>query len=688
MKERWYTGPLYYWHLDYYLSADSPDAFECFNPERISSEIAAAGTNLVAVFALNQHGYAYYPSKIAPLHPKLRDLDYTSELIRAFRKRNMRILVYVNYMNIDLRNKHPDWWQRDSNDSIVFERGWTMPCPNGPVREYMGRIFQEITELYEIDGFFFDMFQFNKGGCYCENCRKAFKNSYALDLPIDENWGSEEWRKFVEFRYQSAYKAAKEIRDLVKAIKPDLAWITHCNPFYPWSQATGLHLSPKIDDIVFTEVATGYGKYRWAPGEMGKLLVASSRGKPCIVNLADLHARCGKSKGWFYIPNSGLQLKLGVAEIVANGCWPSIYMEPYPDSRHNPYTNQGIKECFSMVRKFEPYLTDSEQIKSVALHFSKDSYDFYGKDNPEDYLHSFRGMYKALMESHIPFDVILDDHITDGRIKDYHLCIMSNSSCISGEVNTALAEYINSGGSLFATHATSLYDERGRVRSDFGLREMLGVSYQKSLGSAYMEINSPLNYELTSSPIPQYRVLQIQLNKNDFEVISRVILPSPTNLAPFPYIPAPSQMSALPALVRNGQVIYCAADIGCSFMRASYRDHRQLIRNIVDLLIGRKLLIQVNAPSTLDMTLRKQDNQILIHLINLTTNQVVEDADCSSDIYDIIPLHDIEIEFFLKNIKKVYQASNGQSLPCTVTKRGIEFRVPKVELYEIVRLVT
>jgi len=676
MKE-WYRGPIYDWHLDFYLPADSPDAFECFDPERIANEITASGANLVVIFALNQHGYAYYPSRIAPPHPKLKGIDYTGELVRAFKKRNVHVFTYVNYMNIDLREKHSDWWQRYRDGSMIIEEGWGVPCPNGPIKEYMSNIVREIAKNYETEGFFFDMYGFNRGGCYCQNCRNAFKSLYGFDLPDKEDWDNEIWRKFVEFRYLSAYNTMREIRDAAKEINPNLLWITHCSPLDSWHRATGFYLSPKLDDILHTEVSPRYGKYRWTPGEMGKLLIATSKGKPCIVNLADLHVYWDKPKGWFYFPNSATQLKLCTSEIVANGCWPSIYMEPYPNTIHNPYTNEGIKEAFSLARKFEPYLI-SETIKSVALHFSKSSYDFF-----EDYIYSFRGMYKALLEAHIPFDIVTDEDIIEGRITDYTLLILSNSASTSEEVNKGLTRYVNDGRSILATYATSLYTTQRQKREDFGLKEILGVSYKKELGPAYLSVDPPLNDVLTLSPIIAHKIIEVGI-ENNTEILGRIISPSPTDLSPFTYVSAPSRPTKIPSITKKGRVIYCSSDIGYSFMKAGYIDHKNLVANIVNLLVGEKLPIKVKAPTTLDVVLREQEGKILIHLINLTTNQVVEDAGCSSDIYDIIPLYEIEIELCRKDITKIYKASDNQELPYRVEGDKVVLKIPELKIYEIV----
>ena len=84
------------------------------------------------------------------------------------------------------------------------------------------------------------------------------------------------------------------------------------------------------------------------------------------------------------------------------------------------------------------------------------------------------------------------------------------------------------------------------------------------------------------------------------------------------------------------------------------------------------------------MVLREQDGRILVHLINLTTNQVVEDVNCNSDMYDVIPICEIEINLRRKDVSKIYRASDGQEIPYKLEGDGVTFKVPRLDIYEII----
>ena len=171
------------------------------------------------------------------------------------------------------------------------------------------------------------------------------------------------------------------------------------------------------------------------------------------------------------------------------------------------------------------------------------------------------------------------------------------------------------------------------------------------------------------------------------EVLGTLIAPSPTDLAPFTYVSAPSRETSWPALVRTGRVIYLSGDVGYTFMRASYPDHIRLIANSVDLLIGDRLPLRVKAPSTVDVALASQEGRTLVHMVNMTTNQVVEDEGCNADTYEVIPLHNLEVRVRLSHApSQVYRATDHSELPHRYEGGWSVVQVPRLDPYEIVVL--
>src|SRR5450759_5327323 len=88
-----------------------------------------------------------------------------------------------------------------------------------------------------------------------------------------------------------------------------------------------------------------------------------------------------------------------------------------------------------------------------------------------------QGMYHNLVEGRIPFEMINADVLDAEHLKPFKLLILPNISRLSTLQCDQLRKFAEAGGSIVATFETSLYDEEGKPRSDFGLNDLFGVSY-------------------------------------------------------------------------------------------------------------------------------------------------------------------------------------------------------------------
>ena len=62
---------------------------------------------------------------------------------------------------------------------------------------------------------------------------------------------------------------------------------------------------------------------------------------------------------------------------------------------------------------------------------------------------------------------------------------MPNIAALSDAQCDQLRKFVESGGSLVATFETSLYDEEGKPRSNFGLTDLFGVSFDNGGGRTH-----------------------------------------------------------------------------------------------------------------------------------------------------------------------------------------------------------
>jgi hypothetical protein len=88
-------------------------------------------------------------------------------------------------------------------------------------------------------------------------------------------------------------------------------------------------------------------------------------------------------------------------------------------------------------------------------------------------------MYHALIEARMPFEMLHDR--TLDRVDRFKLLLLPNIAALSNEQCAQIRRFVENGGSVLATYETSLYDEKGERRPDFGLADVFGVSWRKTL---------------------------------------------------------------------------------------------------------------------------------------------------------------------------------------------------------------
>src|SRR5205814_6529208 len=75
-------------------------------------------------------------------------------------------------------------------------------------------------------------------------------------------------------------------------------------------------------------------------------------------------------------------------------------------------------------------------------------------------------------------------------IDRFKLLILPNIAALSDAQCDQLRQYVSRGGSLVATHETSLYDEWGVRRQNFGLSSLFGVKFNGRLDRKSTRLNS------------------------------------------------------------------------------------------------------------------------------------------------------------------------------------------------------
>ncbi len=68
------------------------------------------------------------------------------------------------------------------------------------------------------------------------------------------------------------------------------------------------------------------------------------------------------------------------------------------------------------------------------------------------------------------------------------MLILANAAALSSTQCAAIQAFVAGGGNVLATFATSLFDETGARRKDFGLADLFGVSFTGRIDGPLQEL--------------------------------------------------------------------------------------------------------------------------------------------------------------------------------------------------------
>lgn len=361
----------------------------------------------------------------------------------------------------------------------------------------------------------------------------------------------------------------------------------------------------------------------------------------------------------------------------------------------------GIAEMYGLIEKNEKYINNSSPIPFAAVLSSTQTGEWYVKETEPDwdeeitgsarrYKYCFQGISKALLKNHIPFSIILDGHMNADYLSRYKILFLPNAACLSDRQCDEISRFVREGGGLIATYESSLYDEKGNRRGDFGLKDVFGCHYLKDLGeqnkgkqlAGYMEI------EIDHPVIKSYQLgFKFPIGGNylsvstfgESQAIAKLLTPTRY------YCDFYGKKTDYPGVVVNhcgkGKVVYIPGEMGLTYYERGFVEHKRLIENSIRWITGGELPIETDLPETVEISIMEvDDGTTIIHLINCT-------ADLSCPIEKIVPVFQGKVKIKLpekKNIKKLFSIYNKENLEYNVEKSYVVITLPPLYEYEMI----
>ena len=644
---------------------------------------------------LSAGGYiAYYPSEV-PLHyvsKYLGGTDPFGALVEGARRLGMHVVARVDPHAIhdDAARAHPEWVAVDAEGKPrrhwAYPDVWVTNAYGAYNMEFMPQVVAEIVRRYDVDAVFGNRWQ-GHGVDYGDDSRGQFRDFSGFDLPLKPDANDPAWQAWLRWRRRVLTDVIVRWDDTARAVKPHASFI----PNMSGASLMEFDLSVVTRHCPFL-VVDHQGRRgvepAWSAGRNGKRIRATFPDRPVV-----LITSIGPEEEfrWKDAVTAPEEIQLWVNDGTAHGLcpWFTKFNGVVPDRRWV----QPVVDAFALQARVEPAVTDMPFAAEIAVIDPSTTLRHWAPEQrPEAEKHDL-GFYHALVEARLPFDLLSDQVLTAESLGRYRVVVLANASCLSDAQCAALRAYVAAGGSVVAAFETSLRDEDGRVRAEFGLADVFGASFGSGPRGVVRN-----NYAA---------LMDEHALHEGFDGAGRImggthllaVGAAPGTVVPFRFVPdfpdlpmeevyareAPRD----PAVIvretgAGGRTVYFPWNIGEIFWGVLAADHGRLIGNAVRWALGRTPEVTVEGPGIVDLSLRRTPDAVAVALLNLTNPMMLK-----GPVRENIPLAAQTVSVALPPGRTGARARllvAGADVPVRVTDGRAGVTVPGVERLEVVRI--
>ncbi len=649
---------------------------------------------------------AYYPTQI-PFHHRsawLGDRDVFGDLVAGCRKLNMKVLArtdpHATYD--DVQAAHPDWIAVDAQGKP--RRHWASPemwvtCGLGPYNfEFMTEVHKEIMSRYMVEGIFLNRWD-GSGECYCQHCRANFKAANGFDLPRNDDPLDPVRRAYILWRQQRLVSLLQLWNTEIRKINPDASMIPN-NGSGALTSLDSLQISAMSPMLVADRQARHGLQAPWLIGKTAKEFRATLGSKPAIglfgIGLEEPYR-------WKDSVQSDAEIRIWALGAIANGMRP--WFCKFSGTLHDRRWLQGVEDLYVWAAKNERYLRHQAPLARVAMVYSQQSAWFYGGNRSQAKLEDHAlGWHQALVEARIPFEMVHDRRLDAENLAPFKTLILPNIAALSDSQCGQLRSFVKNGGSVIATYETSLYDEWGVRRKDFGLADFFGVSWNGSVESPMQNSYLRLEHEalphhalfrgLEDAPRIINGVSRLEVTPREkFDEVPLTLIPSYPDLPMEKVYPREPHTNIAEVYLREfpaeaskpaGRVAYYPFDLDRTFWEVLCVDHFKLLRNTVEWATRETPAVEVTGPGLLDVTAWRNQDAIVIHLVNLTNPMTMK-----GPYRDFFPVGEQKVKVRLSNgvqAKNVHLLASEKTPHVERSGAELEITIPSILDHEVVAI--
>ena len=327
-----------------------------------------------------------------------------------------------------------------------------------------------------------------------------YKQGRPVFSPEDiEKWsdtGKFLWAEYLEFLSDRFCEGMREILGYVRTLKKG-NHVCICPSNWagsPWGNASyfriGRLLDPRTDILSWDCYSVAHYDEKCFMSD----LVRSTCNAPVIFYVGTHYGSDARTYARDHAV--GLAHTQGTGVCGFNTLWPQ--QTCYAMSRVPGLWEAG-KRVNQKAERIESYLVGARNVSEIALLCSERTMStvqcapefdahftdrmFWQPSTPaNDYLYNLVGIYEALRQNHIEAAPRFAEAMNPAELSRYKTVILADARSLADDEISAIRDWVRGGGFLIATATSSINDRWGRKQGDYALKDVFGASYVSTEG--------------------------------------------------------------------------------------------------------------------------------------------------------------------------------------------------------------
>jgi hypothetical protein len=616
---------------------------------------------------------AQYPTDLRfqmrnPYLSERKSGDLVGDALAAAHSRGLRLLARMDFSKVapQVAAEHPEWCYMSPNGDLQeHTAGLVSVCPSGGYyQERMFDIIDEICTRYALDGFFFNWMSMNEfdyykkvhGPCHCSNCQARWLDfSGGLELPKSAH--DPTYPQWLVFSAQIIDDVIGRVRGFINDRLPD----------------AGLVLG-ETADIMFHEANNAVGRELWhhATSQWVSASLSFRPEVPVLVNstvFMDMPYRMASEE-----PAHFAQYLL---QCISRGGNPSTYTMGVPDRIPYPCLPIGAKitqfhrKWLNIYDGLRP-IANTGLVRPTRSQMHATQYD--------EAIKEFRGLYTAMQEVHVLFDVLPQEHLRgmdeNGGLERYSTIVLPDLGKLLPKDATLLDSWVEHGGHLIATGSSGVGDGGlVQLRSFPAERRRAAVTKRELMWSSYIAppqtSGDPHIYNGPVVPLyGSYFLFDWKKGtQSKYNMLARAPFAPPEKAYGNVQVDHPG---AAIGTHGEGKAVVIPWTVGRGYRELGLRAIRDFFLLVLSEEMGAKKDIEVNIAEQVEATVNKNGSKTVIHLLNMSGAR-------TTNFGDHLPIPAGSIKVAGKNVTAHALLADR---PLEVVNG--EIKLPALDLFEVV----